>query len=198
MIIKNKGDNMNISEKTYEERRKGSISPEIAKLLVEQISHELYNHNLYRTFANYFAVKGLPDLEEYYIKRAEEEIDHHRWIANRLNYADVEFIYPAIPNVETVIEDEVSTFAQTLDKEIETTELIYNIVNVAKEEGDWETVYWLEKGLVDEQTEEEHISRLFLKIAKQDTDWVTKGKHILETYLGGDDDENEDEDESEE
>ncbi|KZX17229.1 ferritin [Methanobrevibacter filiformis] len=171
-----------VSKKTYEERRVSSISPKTAELLIAQIGHELYNHNLYKTFANYFAVKGLHKLEEYYTLRAGEELEHHTWIVDRLNYADVSYKYPAIPEVDAEIKDEEDTFLQTLDKEIETTELIYNIVNTAKEEKDWETVYWLQETLVNEQTEEEHISRKFLKTAKQDTDWIAKEEYILDSY----------------
>jgi ferritin len=171
--------------KINEARRKKSIGDKTAKLLVEQIAHELYNHNLYRTFANYFAVKGLHKLEEYYIARANEEINHHTWIVDRLNYADVSYKYPAIPPVDVKIKDEEDTFVQTLDKEIETTDLIYNIVNAATEENNWETVYWLQQTLVDEQNEEEHISRKFLKIAQQDTDWVAKEEYILDSYNAG-------------
>lgn len=176
---------MSINKKIFEERRKQSIGSKTAELLVAQIGHELYNHNLYRTFANYFAVKGLHKLEEYYIGRADEEVNHHQWIVDRLNYADVSYKYPAIPAVDVDIPDEESTFVQTLDKEIETTLLIYDIVKSAEAEKDWETVKWLQDTLVDEQTEEEHISRKFLKIAQQDTDWVTKEDYILTVYQEG-------------
>ncbi|MDR2873335.1 MAG: hypothetical protein LBV42_01085 [Methanobrevibacter sp.] len=178
---------MPIDKKVLKERREQSIKPKTVKLLVEQIAHELYNHNLYRTFANYFAVKGLHKLEQYYVSRANEEITHHQWIVDRLNYADVRYKYPEVPAVDAVIDDEESTFVQTVDKEIETTLLIYKIVEAAEQEKDWETVKWLQDTLVDEQTEEEHISRKFLKIARQDTDWVTKEDYILSEYESGDD-----------
>ncbi|MDR2623913.1 MAG: hypothetical protein LBC39_05025 [Methanobrevibacter sp.] len=176
---------MKVDKKIFEERRVQAIKPKTAELLIEQIGHELYNHNLYRTFANYFAVKGLNKLEEYYTFRADEEVTHHKWIVDRLNYADVLYKYPEVPAVDVDIKDEEDTFVQTLDKEIETTALIYNIVETAKEEKDWETVKWLQDTLVDEQTEEEHISRKFLKISRQDTDWVTKEDYILTEYQAG-------------
>jgi ferritin len=171
-----------IDERIFTERRKQSIGSETAELLVEQIGNELYNHNLYRTFANYFAVIGLQKLEDYYIGRSDEELNHHQWIVDRLNYADVSYKYPVVPAVEVEIKDEEDTFVQTLDKEIETTVLIYNIVKAAEKNGEWETVKWLQDTLVDEQNEEEHISRKFLKIAQQDTDWVTKEDYILTSY----------------
>lgn len=180
---------MKVSKKIIESRRESAIADQTAKLLVEQISHELYNHSLYRTFANYFAVQGLDDLETYYIERAEEEIEHHRWIVDRLNYSHVKYKYPSVDSVDVEIKDNLDTFIQTLDKEIETTELIYNIVNSAKNENDWETFNWLQATLVDEQTEEEHISRKYLRVAEQDdVDWLTKGDNILSDYKAGQED----------
>ena len=177
---------MKVANKNIEQRRRSGISEKAVKLLVNQISHELYNHNLYRTFANYFAVQGLDKLKTYYIARADEENLHHQWIVDRLNYADVSYSYPKVDAVDVDIKDNFDTFVKTLDKEIETTDLIYDIVNTAKEENDWETFNWLQDTLVNEQTEEEHISRKYLKIAEQESiDWVTKAETILTDYESG-------------
>ena len=54
-------------------RRICTLSDKMVELLLRQLSHELYNHNLYRSFANYYGINGLAVLESYYIKRAEEE-----------------------------------------------------------------------------------------------------------------------------
>ena len=58
-------------------RRKCTLSDNMVELLIRQLKHELYNHNLYRTFANFFGTQGLAVLEQYYINRAEEEKLHH-------------------------------------------------------------------------------------------------------------------------
>ena len=176
---------MNISQKKENPRRIQSISPEIAQLLIEQIPRELHNHAIYRTFANFFALKGLESLEKYYIARAEEEIEHHRWIVDRLNYCDVAFSYPSTPAVlEEFPEDDeeahIFPFDRTVDLEIETTEWICKIADAAKECGDWETFYWLQKTLIDEQTEEEATSRTALDIARmKDSSWIRKSREIL-------------------
>lgn len=172
---------MNISQKNNE-RREQTISPELTEMLVNQISHELQNHNIYRTFANYFALEGLQLLEEYFIERAEEELDHHRWIVDRLNYCDVPFAYPSVPAVEIEITDRIFPFSHTVDLEIETTELIFKIADRAKEEGDWQTVKWLQDLLIDEQTEEESISRLALDIAKEESaSWFKRAELIKQS-----------------
>lgn len=176
---------MNISPKKENLRRKQTISPEVAQLLVDQIPRELHNHAIYRTFANFFALKGLTDLETYYIQRADEEINHHRWIVDRLNYCDVPFCYPSTPAVEEEFpEDDVEAcvfpFQRTVDLEIETTEWIFAIADAAKAEGDWETFYWLQQTLIDEQNEEEATSRTALDIAcMNDASWIRRSKEIL-------------------
>ncbi len=146
------------------DRRIKTVSEAVGKLLVKQISHELFNHNLYRTFANFFATEGIVDLEKYYIKRAEEELEHHRWIVDRLNETDYDFMYPSVEQVEEKFEDYIDPFKLTVLKEIETTELINKIADAAFEEKDWQTITWLQQKLIPEQHEEESTSRTALDI----------------------------------
>lgn len=148
------------------------MSEKIGELLVNQISHELFNHNLYRTFANFFATEGITDLEKYYIHRAEEELTHHRWIVDYLNNSDFDFKYPAVKAVDEDVTDYITPFKLTVDKEIETTELIYKIVDATLEEKDWQTFNWLQSKLVPEQTEEENTSRTALDIISNRMDSI--------------------------
>lgn len=162
------------------DRRIKTISDSVGKLLVEQISHELFNHNLYRTFANFFACEGITALEAYYIKRAEEEYTHHRWIVDRLNEADYDFMYPSVEAIDVKLEDYVDPFKQTVLKEIETTKLIYAIAEAAKEENDWQTVTWLQEHLIPEQHEEESTSRTALDIMSADDTIFRKAQQVYE------------------
>ena len=151
------------------DRKIKTISDLVGDLLVKQIAHELFNHNLYRTFANFFALEGIVSLEKYYIARAEEELVHHRWIVDRLNEADYDFMYPAVEAVTEKFEDIVDPFKLTVLKEIETTELIDKIADAAFKESDWQTLTWLQLKLIPEQHEEETTSRTALDIiAKKD------------------------------
>lgn len=162
------------------------LSDKIINKLVQQISHEMYNHNLYSGFANYYKIKGLENLYEYYTRRAHEELEHHRWIVDYLNENHIDFTYPTIPEVTETYNDLVTPFELTLDKEIETTNLILDIVDLAQEEKDWITFNWLMRDsapcLVAEQREEESISRTALFIAKQEDSWISKADAILNAY----------------
>lgn len=171
-------------------RRVCTLSSTMIKMLVTQLAAELSNKHLYMTFANYFGTNGLPKLEEYFIKRAEEEELHHRWIYWYLGYNDAEFQYPAIEPINIIITDHELPFTATVDKEIETTMRINEIVEQAVKEKDWATFNWLngnskqEGMLVKEQIEEESVSRTIADMAQEKESWLIKQDSILSFYLG--------------
>lgn len=178
------------TEKLEVKRRKCTLSIKIQELLLRQLKHEMYNHNLYMSFSNFFGVQGLAVLEQYYKERADEEYLHHSWIRMYLNENDAAYIYPDIPPISEKYEDNVTPFKLTVDKEIETTQLIYEIVEQALDEGDWATFNWLNGNdpatgrLVQEQVEEESISRTALDIASEEGSWLRKEKSIMNAYKG--------------
>ena len=162
----------------------GGLSEKVAELLVEQMAEELYNHNLYMTFANYFKTKGLEDLVSYFQLRGLEEYEHHRWIADYLNENLVSYTYPAIDDVAESIEDDITPFELTVEVELDTTKGIYEILDAAIEAHDYKTVAWLnaEGKLIQEQIEEEHVSKVILEIAKQEDSWISKASAIRAAY----------------
>ncbi len=131
------------TEKKDLSRRECTLSVEIQKLLLRQLKHELQNHNAYMNFANYFGVRGFIILEEYYKQRADEEYLHHSWIRKYLNENDAEYIYPTIDQFDKKIESMEAPFDITVDLEIETTQMIDEIIEQAAAEGDWATFNWL-------------------------------------------------------
>lgn len=163
------------------ERAISPLKKEMAEILVLQIAHELYNQNLYKTFANYFGVKGFLKLEEYYLKRSFEEYNHSEWIREYLNDCDIVFQYPQIDKVEITINELIDPFLLTVDKEIDTTDKINEIAVKALSLPDLATFNFLQK-LISEQIEEEKISRTILSIAKMEDSWLTKEEAILDSY----------------
>lgn len=155
------------------------ISPEVAELLVKQLAHELKNYNLYKTFANFFSVEGIVDLQKYYEKRAEEEYNHHQWVYDYLTEADCIFKYPAIESNNNTVENYTKPFTDTIDREILTTQMLYTIYDAAISEKDYMTASWLYEKLIREQIEEENISRMAISIMAQDADIFLKAKRIL-------------------
>lgn len=144
VVTKGAEDTMKYTNKVIDtSRRECTLSKKMIEMLVKQMSAELANHSLYRTFANYFAVEGLPKLEEYWIARAKEEYLHHEWIYKYLTDNDAVFQYPVVPPINVDIPNREMPFDATVDREIETTMSINLIVDQALEEKDWATFQWL-------------------------------------------------------
>lgn len=155
------------------------LSKEVSDLLLIQLGHEMENYLLYNTFANYFALQSIPALEEYYYKRAEEEKAHHDWILHYLGDADCVVKYPKL-NTDITVESLIFPFVFTINKEIETTQMIYKIAELALSEKDYMTWTWLNKHLIPEQIEEENISRLARQIMELDADLLEKSEKVLD------------------
>lgn len=155
------------------------VSPEVGRLLENQLVHELKNANLYRSFANACGIWGIVDLEEYFNKRAIEEQHHHDWIFKYLSAADFRITYPAIPANTEIPTSPISAFKFTVDREIQTTQLIYAIYEKCLAEKDYMTASWLLETLIKEQIEEENTSRMALVIIEETSDIFIRANKIL-------------------
>lgn len=156
------------------------VSKEVGNLMVKQIAHELKNHNLYRAFANFFSVEGIPDLEAYYRKRAHEEYNHHEWLCTYLSDADFKFMYPAVDMNAEKVTTYLDPFVQTIDRETLTTEMIYDIYRQCEVEKDLMTCSWLLEKLIKEQIEEENISRMARTIMEESSDIYIRASKVLD------------------
>ena len=92
------------------------------------------------------------------------------------------------PPVDAIDEDWqtdlIQPFKVTLDVEIETTEMIYDMVDKARSVKDGIFLSWLfkPKMLVEEQLEEIDLSRKALKIMTQDDSMLSKQDAIEHLY----------------
>ena len=136
------------------------------------------------SFASYFALDGIADLEKYYRKRAAEELLHHQWIMDYLSAGDFVFKYPAIElNTENPA-SQLDPFRMTVDREIQTTQMIYAIYDAACAEKDYMTVSWLLEKLIKEQVEEENTSRTAKAIMEEDTNNIFDKAEAVYDLLG--------------
>lgn len=158
------------------------ISNTLGEMLNKQKDSELYNHDLYKEMASYFKGEGLHKLANYYYKRGEEEKHHHDWIVTRLRECNYPIEYVSKPRITQTWNDRFKPFELTVLVELDTTRQINEIVARALEEHDYKIVYWLFDTLINEQHEEEFLSKTIMDIANQDTDWLTKEDTIEEFY----------------
>lgn len=190
-IKENKGEETmkDTEEGINKDKRKCLISKEVSLLFITQLQHELANHNLYKTFASYYNECGLQKLVKYWEGRAAEEYIHHQWIFNYLNQCNVYFEYPEIPNIKIKFNDKITPFKATVDREIETTGGINNIMNQAMKEGDYLTMSFLlgsgtvEGKLIPEQSEEQKLSMDALALAEEGEDWLAIQDSIYDLYF---------------
>ena len=163
---------------------KCSIHPELQKMLVEQMSHELYNHNLYTSFANFYAINGLDKFSKYYSARAQEEYNHYLWCVNFANECCMQYTTPSIDAISEKWDNFIKPFELTVDVEIETTEMIYDMADKAREIGDYIFFQWLNKPglLIDEQNEEMSLSRKAYEIMQLDDSILAKQDAIENLY----------------
>lgn len=175
---------------TLEQRRQTSLSSELRDLFVCQLQHELKNFTLYNSFSVYFSCKGLDKLGKYFKGRADEELLHQQWIMDYLTDCDADFQFPNIPVNEsaTGLKDDVEPFRLSVDREIETSEMIKEIADTAFEQGDWMTLSFLMGSyntarLIPEQIEEESLSRTVLDIMEHDDNILKKEDRIYDLYI---------------
>lgn len=139
---------------------------------------------MYKSFANYYGLEGIAPLEKYYNKRAEEELHHSEWIHEFLTNGDFGLMYPAVEKNTETWEGYVTPFVLTVDREVLTTQMIYNIYEKAQAEKDFMTSTWLYEKLIKEQIEEENTSRMALTIMNVEGDLLVKAEQVsdLLTY----------------
>jgi len=174
---------------TREQRLNTSLSPELRDLFVRQLQHELKNFTLYNSFAVYFSCKGLEKLGKYFKARADEEIMHQEWIMNYMTECDAKFEYPGIPvNENYKLDDDVTAFRLSVEREVETTYMVNEIADKAFEQRDWMTLSFLlgtfnNARLIPEQIEEESLSRTALDIMQTNDNILKKENQIYDLYF---------------
>ncbi len=174
---------------TLEQMRETSISDTLRDLFVKQLAHELKNFTLYNSFSVYFSCHGFEKLGKYYKSRADEELLHQQWIMEYLQECDARFEYPAIEiNENQNVSDVITPFELTVDREIETSQMINAIADQAFAEHDWKTLSFLlgtfnSARLIPEQIEEEALSRTALDIMRTEDHILKKENQIYDLYF---------------
>ncbi|MDL2252011.1 hypothetical protein LJC12_04095 [Odoribacter sp. OttesenSCG-928-J03] len=176
--------------KITDRRRESYLSDEVAQLLIEQIGHELNNQYLYHNFAIWYDTNSYFGQAAYFYKRKEEEMNHAQWIIDYLTQSDYSFEIPATdPKLIDIYKgvtgkklDIVHPHKATIDREIETTELIHKIYEKALEKKDYITTHWL-KRLLEEQAEEEELSHVALDIFRHTSDPLIVDKYFKDVVI---------------
>ncbi len=129
------------------------LSKELTKAINQQISNELGASNQYLQITAYFDSEDLNKLKELFYQQAMEEHMHAMKMYNFLLDAGVEVEIPAVEKPKAKFESALEAAQLALAWENEVTKQIYNLVDIAKKDGDYISQRFLD-WFVTEQLEE--------------------------------------------
>ena len=107
--------------------RQPLVSEELVNVLVEQISHEKYNANLYLYIASFLNSKGLSNMAKHFEGQHEEEQSHAKMIYQLLIDLGIHFQFPSIEGCDMEFPSIHDIAQRYLDREVLTTQSLDEI-----------------------------------------------------------------------
>ena len=130
------------------------IKKEVLDAINEQINAETYSAYMYLSMAAYFEEMGLSGFSNWMRVQYQEESAHALKFFNYITERGGKVVLKAVAQVPVDFNGVVDVFEHTLNHEINVTEKINNLMNVAVAANDHATQSFL-KWFIDEQVEEE-------------------------------------------
>jgi bacterioferritin B len=130
------------------------ISQRLAKLLIEQIGHELRAHQLYLGMALYFERESLNRWGKLLRDQSAEEAEHATKIMEFLTDNEVAFDLPALKMTTTRYGSATEVLKRALDNERQVSAQFDEMATAALDEGDHRSHQFLQ-WFIEEQLEEE-------------------------------------------
>ncbi len=140
------------------------ICDKLAKLLHEQVGHELGASHQYLATAVFFADRGLDGWADAFYRQSDEERDHAMKIIKFLVEVGVNFTMPAIVEADPAdISSPLEACQKALGWEQTVTQQFRTMAKIATEEGDHVSTQFLQ-WFLNEQIEEENTMDRYIKI----------------------------------
>lgn len=130
------------------------LSPEVKKLINDQINKEFYSAYLYLAIADYYGEKNLNGFENWFLVQAKEEQDHAMLFRQYLLNEGEQVTLAAVDAPKGAFGSFRDPLTASLEHEQFVTRSIYAIYAAAQKQGDYRTVNFL-NWFVTEQGEEE-------------------------------------------
>ncbi len=155
-----------------------NISKTMQDAFNKQIIAELWSANIYLSMAFWFRKEGWKGFAGWMFKQAEEEREHAIDMANYVFSRGGEVKIAAIEAVDTEWESPKAVFEATLKHEMDVTEMINKLADVADEEKDRASQNFIAK-YIDEQVEEEKsVNDILVLFNQQSTHAMHADSHI--------------------
>jgi bacterioferritin B len=130
------------------------ISQRLAKLLIEQVGHELKAHQLYMGMSVYFERQSLSRWAKLLHDQSMEEAQHATKIIDFLTDNEVTFDLPALKMATTRYGSATDLLRRALENERQVSAQFQEMAKAALDEGDYTSHQFL-LWFIEEQVEEE-------------------------------------------
>ncbi len=130
------------------------LTPNVEKILTEQIEKEGYSSNLYLAMASWAETEGYAGIAEWFYAQADEERVHMLKLIRYVNDRGGKAVVPAFKQPPVAWKNVKDAFVQSLEHEQFVSKSINEIVAVCFAEKDFTTHQWIQ-WFVTEQIEEE-------------------------------------------
>jgi bacterioferritin B len=130
------------------------ISQRLAKLLIEQVGHELKAHQLYLGMAIHFERQSLSRWAKLLRDQSTEEAEHATKIMDFLTDNEVAFDLPALKSATTRYTSATEVLKRALESERQVSAQFDEMAKAALDEGDYTSHQFL-LWFIEEQVEEE-------------------------------------------
>ncbi len=154
----------------------------VARLINEQIVHELYSAYLYLDFAGYYEDEGLKGFANWYQVQAQEERDHAMLFRSYLLNNGCRPRLAAIPCPDKDYPDFSAPLEKGLEHERLVTRLIHTIYEAAYAVKDFRTMQFLDWFVKEQGEEETNADDLIKRFRLFGGD--SKGLYMLDNELG--------------
>ncbi|MCW5946546.1 MAG: ferritin [Fimbriimonadales bacterium] len=141
------------------------ISKQLAKMLNEQIGHELQASQQYLAISIYFHMKQLDGWGAFFRRQAAEERFHAMKILDFLISVDSRPIVPSVEGVSSDFKSDLDPVKASLDWERQVTKQIHDMADQAFKDKDHTSLQFLQ-WFISEQIEEENLMEKLVALVK--------------------------------
>ena len=156
------------------------ISDRLAKLLIEQIGHELRAHQLYLGMAVYFQRQSLDRWAKLFRDQSIEEAGHATKVMDFLVDVEVNFELPALKAATTRYGSALQVVQTALESERRVTAQFHEMSRAALEENDYTTHQFLQ-WFIEEQVEEERKAQSLIDLVESGIN-LFQAEDLLERF----------------
>jgi len=143
-----------------------NIGNKMTDALNEQINEEIFSAYLYFAMAADYESKDWPGVASWMKVQAQEEMGHALKIYNWINERGGKAVFKAINKPQESWDTALSLFEAALEHEQHITSCFYDLIKVAREEGDISTEIFLQWFVTEQVEEESNASEIVEKIKK--------------------------------